>query len=140
MLVLSKPVIKGTSLLLWAFGTWWIPPLLVYGVWRHLWARARRYDPAFWSSVFPLRMNGAAGRTVADVVGIGSDAAIAPGVLWVALAAWTVLLAAMVPSLRQPCGVRPLRPAAARVPARAAPNPLRWRPSTARRRTRRGRL
>ena len=51
------PFLTGTTLLAWGFATWWIPLLLAIGVWRHGVERVPiRYDPQYWSLVFPLGM------------------------------------------------------------------------------------
>ena len=51
------PFIKGFTLFYWASGSWWIPLLLVLGVWRYGIARVPlRYDPMYWGAVFPLGM------------------------------------------------------------------------------------
>ena len=51
------PFIKGFTLLFWATATWWIPMLLILGVWRHVYRRfPLRYDPLYWGAVFPLGM------------------------------------------------------------------------------------
>src|SRR5690625_6727793 len=54
--------IKGFTLFFWSFGTWWIPLLLILGVWRHMihkipfpWS-VRGYHPSYWAMVFPLGM------------------------------------------------------------------------------------
>ncbi len=40
------PFLKGFTVFYWATGTWWIPMLLVLGVWRHVIQRfPLRYDP-----------------------------------------------------------------------------------------------
>lgn len=42
------PFIKGVTLLFWATATWWIPMLLILGIWRHVYCRfPLRYDPLF---------------------------------------------------------------------------------------------
>ena len=49
--------VEGFSFTLWAFGTWWIPLLIVLGLWRHVqrhWPLT--YEPTLWSVVFPLGM------------------------------------------------------------------------------------
>ena len=52
-----RPFIEGFTLFYWASGTWWIPLLLVLGVWRHVIERVPlRYDPMYWGAVFPLGM------------------------------------------------------------------------------------
>ncbi|MCC7353374.1 MAG: tellurite resistance/C4-dicarboxylate transporter family protein [Anaerolineae bacterium] len=51
------PFLKGLTLLFWATATWWIPLLLVLGVWRHQYKRFPvAYDPQYWGLVFPLGM------------------------------------------------------------------------------------
>jgi hypothetical protein len=43
------PFLKSFTVFYWATGTWWIPMLLVLGVWRHLIQRfPLRYDPLYW--------------------------------------------------------------------------------------------
>jgi tellurite resistance protein TehA-like permease len=51
------PFLKGFTLFFWAAGTWWIPLLLILGIWRHLYERFPLvYDPQYWGMVFPLGM------------------------------------------------------------------------------------
>lgn len=54
--------VRGFTLFFWSFGTWWIPLLLILGVWRHLihkipfpWSH-NGYHPSYWAMVFPLGM------------------------------------------------------------------------------------
>lgn len=52
-----RPFIKGFTVFYWAAGTWWIPMLLILGVWRYVYRRfSLRYDPLYWGAVFPLGM------------------------------------------------------------------------------------
>lgn len=47
--------IKGFTIFYWATGTWWIPMLLLLGVWRYLYKRfPLHYDPLYWG-VTPCR-------------------------------------------------------------------------------------
>ena len=51
------PFVKGFTLMFWATATWWIPMLVILGVWRHVYRRfPLRYDPLYWGAVFPLGM------------------------------------------------------------------------------------
>ncbi|TEA79462.1 tellurite resistance/C4-dicarboxylate transporter family protein [Allopusillimonas ginsengisoli] len=51
------PFLKGFTIFYWATATWWIPMLLVLGVWRHVCKRfPLKYDPLYWGAVFPLGM------------------------------------------------------------------------------------
>lgn len=54
-LLALKPFIDGMSLMLWAWATWWIPMMIIFGIWKHVIRRyPLRYEPAMWSMVFPL--------------------------------------------------------------------------------------
>lgn len=65
------PFLKGITLFYWAAGTWWLPLLLILGVWRHLWRRyPLSYDPLYWSVVFPLGMYAACTHALRSVFGI----------------------------------------------------------------------
>lgn len=51
------PFLKGFTIFFWATGTWWIPMLVILGVWRHGVKKfPLRYDPLYWGAVFPLGM------------------------------------------------------------------------------------
>lgn len=51
------PFAKGFVLFFWAIASWWIPMLVVLGVWRYLIAGVPFiYDPLYWGGVFPLGM------------------------------------------------------------------------------------
>lgn len=51
------PFLKGFTLFFWAAGSWWIPLLVILGIWRHVFKRfPLRYDPQYWGMVFPLGM------------------------------------------------------------------------------------
>jgi tellurite resistance protein TehA-like permease len=52
-----RPFLVGLSVVLWAFGTWWIPLLILFGIWRYVVQDySRSYEPRLWSVVFPLGM------------------------------------------------------------------------------------
>lgn len=52
-----KPFIDGVTLIVWAWGTWWIPLLVLFGLWKHAICRVPlSYSPTLWSLVFPLGM------------------------------------------------------------------------------------
>jgi hypothetical protein len=67
--------------------TWWVPLLVIIGVWRH----ARRhwpltYDPALWSVVFPLGMYSVATLTYGKTTHVGFMEPLARFMFWVAVA------------------------------------------------------
>jgi tellurite resistance protein TehA-like permease len=102
------PVLVGLSVILWSFGTWWIPLLVLFGLWRYLLCHyPMAYEPRLWSVVFPLGMYTVASVTLGQTPGLGFMTSIARVWLWVGAAAWaaTLVLAAMAvvrPDRRDP--------------------------------------
>jgi tellurite resistance protein TehA-like permease len=96
------PFLKGFTVLYWATGTWWIPMLLVLGVWRHVFQRfPLRYDPLYWGAVFPLGMYSVATRQMATALDLPFLGPL-PWVMFVAaLAAWTLAFAGLLWELRK---------------------------------------
>jgi tellurite resistance protein TehA-like permease len=94
------PFLKGLTLLFWATATWWIPMLVILGVWRHLIRRfPLRYDPLYWGAVFPLGMYTVSTYRLGEVVDVPALMAIPPLFIWVALLAWTAALVGLVRDL-----------------------------------------
>lgn len=56
-LAAQRPFVDGVTMIIWAWATWWIPLLVLFGLWKHgVNRRPLRYEPAMWSLVFPLGM------------------------------------------------------------------------------------
>lgn len=56
-LAAQRPFVDGVTMMIWAWATWWIPLLTLFGVWKHgINRRPLRYEPILWSLVFPLGM------------------------------------------------------------------------------------
>ena len=109
----TKGVVEGFSFVLWAFGTWWIPLLIVLGLWRHV----RRhwpftYEPSSWSVVFPLGMYSVATLSFGKVAHLSFMESISRFMLWVAVAAWMAVAVAFVVRLVR----RPSEPSAGASP------------------------
>jgi tellurite resistance protein TehA-like permease len=116
--------VEGFTFAMWAFGTWWIPLLVILGLWRYLrhhWPLS--YEPDLWSVVFPLGMYSVATLTFGQAAHLTWMEPLARFMLWVAVAAWVLVAAALLTRIarhrHQPTAGGP---AAAR-PSSASPTP-----------------
>jgi tellurite resistance protein TehA-like permease len=97
VLVQILPFVRGFTLMWWATATWWIPMLIVLGVWRHVYRRfPLRYDPLYWGAVFPLGMYTAATARLARAIDAPYLWHIPRVSVFVALAAWAAVFAGMI--------------------------------------------
>jgi len=94
------PFIKGFTILYWATGTWWIPMLLLLGVWRYGYERFPfAYDPLYWGAVFPLGMYAACTWQLNHAMGFDFLWFLPRIFFWVALVAWSLTFAGMLRTL-----------------------------------------
>ncbi|MHB9146566.1 MAG: tellurite resistance/C4-dicarboxylate transporter family protein [Symbiobacteriia bacterium] len=98
-----RPVVEGLSFMLWAWGTWWIPSLVIMGVWRHGYQHhPLSYEPTLWSMVFPLGMYAASSTAFGRAVELPLLVGIAHWEVWIALVAWVLVLAGLVSTWLRP--------------------------------------
>lgn len=84
-----RPFILGLSIMFWATATWWIPMLLVLGVWRYYQHKIRlTYDPLYWGLVFPLGMYSVCSFRLANIFNASFLIWIARLFVIAALSAW----------------------------------------------------
>ncbi len=96
--------IKGMTALYWATCTWWIPLLLILGVWRHgRMGVPFAYDPQYWGMVFPLGMYTVCTLQFSRALGLDFVASLCGGFLFLALAAWSIVFTGMLLSLTAGC-------------------------------------
>ncbi|MGH9080570.1 MAG: tellurite resistance/C4-dicarboxylate transporter family protein [Acidimicrobiales bacterium] len=95
-----RPFLIGLSVVLWAFGTWWIPLLVLFGLWRYVVRRySRAYEPRLWSVVFPLGMYAVASYTLGNAAGLGFMVSVARAWIWVGVAGWVAVFYLMLVAL-----------------------------------------
>ncbi len=93
-------VVTGVSFIFWAFGSFWIPALVLFGVWRHgPGGHPLVYEPALWSIVFPLGMYAAATDLLGKLEGLPWLPSLAGVMNWVACAAWVTVFIGMARAL-----------------------------------------
>jgi tellurite resistance protein TehA-like permease len=91
------PFLKGLTLLFWATATWWIPMLVILGVWRHVYRRfPLRYDPLYWGAVFPLGMYTVCTLRLAQAIDAPVLLVIPRVSFYVAVAAWLLAMTGLV--------------------------------------------
>ncbi|MGE5488434.1 MAG: tellurite resistance/C4-dicarboxylate transporter family protein [bacterium] len=94
------PFTKGLTLALWAVATWWIPFLVIFGVWRHGIRRyPLAYEPGYWSMVFPLGMYTVCTLQTARALDMGFLLPLPEYFIYAALAAWLLTFAGMARSV-----------------------------------------
>jgi tellurite resistance protein TehA-like permease len=98
------PFLKGFTVFYWATGTWWIPMLLLLGIWRHIYRRfPLRYDPLYWGAVFPLGMYAACTWQLDQAMKFGFLTEFTHAFFYIALAAWTATFVGMLH--KQACSI-----------------------------------
>ncbi len=93
------PFIVGLTMMFWATAAWWIPMLLVLGIWRHRVQKVQvSYNALYWGLVFPVGMYSVCTFRLANTIG-------APFLLWIArafvIAAITVWLLTFLGLIKQ---------------------------------------
>ncbi len=95
-----EPFVEGASLVLWAWATWWIPLLVIFGIWRHVVRKVPlTYSPMYWSLVFPLGMYTVATWQFATADNFSFMKEIPSYTIWIALTAWLVTATGLVRSI-----------------------------------------
>ena len=95
-----SPFLKGFTLLFWAFGTWWIPCIIILGAWRYFYKGFPIcYDAGYWSMVFPLSMYSTCTDQMAKALDIPILHSIPLFFFSASLSAWIVVFAGFIHEL-----------------------------------------
>lgn len=93
------PFVTGFTLFYWAVATWWIPLLLVLGVWRYLICGVPlAYDPVYWGGVFPLGMYSVSTYHVAKILAAPFLLPLSQLFMIVAVLAWAAAFIGLIDS------------------------------------------
>ena len=85
------PFLKGFTLFFWAIGTWWIPLIVILGIWRHVFKQLPlKYHPQYWGMIFPMGMYTACTIKLSQALDIPFLMIIPSFFIYIALTAWAV--------------------------------------------------
>jgi len=91
---------KGFTLFFWPFGTWWIPFLVIIGVWKYVFHKTQfKYTPLYWGMVFPLGMYTACTIRLSQAIQIPFIANISNYFIYAAYIAWSFIFITMILSM-----------------------------------------
>ncbi|MEJ1381800.1 MAG: tellurite resistance/C4-dicarboxylate transporter family protein [Candidatus Sedimenticola sp. (ex Thyasira tokunagai)] len=95
-----NPVVRMLSIMIWTWATWWIPLLIIFGLWKHGYRKVPlAYEPMQWSIVFPLGMYAVATYKLALAAEFTPLVFLSEAMLGVAVVAWLVVITALTRSL-----------------------------------------
>ncbi len=97
-----RPFLEGFTVFWWATATWWIPIIVVLGVWRYGYRRLPfEYDPQYWGAVFPLGMYAVATYRLIEALDLHFLDLVPKVFLGLALFAWSLTFLGLLRRLRR---------------------------------------
>ncbi len=93
--------VESFTLFFWAFACWWIPLLFLLFSYRHFVARVPlKYDPQYWSMVFPLGMFGVCTFNYSTVTGFSFLMPVSAIFVLIAFVTWVIVFIGLLISWR----------------------------------------
>ncbi len=94
------PFLKGFTLFFWAIGTWWIPLIVILGIWRHIFKHLPlKYHPQYWGMIFPMGMYTVCTVRLSQALDLSFLMVIPFIFVYIALVAWGIAAAGMFYSI-----------------------------------------
>src|SRR5690606_28535552 len=94
------PFLKGFSLFFWATGTWWIPIIVILGIWRHIYNQIPIfYHPQYWGMVLPLGMYTVCTWRLSEALNLPYLKLIPTYFIYFAFAAWFLAIIGLISSM-----------------------------------------
>lgn len=91
------PFLKGFTLLFWAVGTWWIPLIIILGIWRHIIKRVPlKYSSQYWGMIFPLGMYTVCTISMSQALGLPFLMNISSVFVFFAIGAWAIVFISLI--------------------------------------------
>ncbi|KYP80015.1 tellurite resistance/C4-dicarboxylate transporter family protein [Ferroacidibacillus organovorans] len=85
--------VVALTVMMWAWGSFWIPLLLIMGGWKYRsWHSLFRYETGLWSVIFPLGMYAVSLSFISHFPGLSFLSLFAPVFLLIAIMAWCITL------------------------------------------------
>lgn len=83
------PFLKGFTLFFWAIGSWWIPLIVILGIWRHVFKQLPlKYHPQYWGMIFPMGMYTACTIKLSQALDLSFLMVIPSFFIYIAWVAW----------------------------------------------------
>jgi tellurite resistance protein TehA-like permease len=91
-----RPFVDGVTPIIWAWATWWIPLLLLFGIWKHIVCRVPlNHTPTLWSLGFPLGMYAVASLRLSLAEDFPPLQSLSHAMHWIALVAWAATVSGL---------------------------------------------
>lgn len=91
------PFLKGFTVFFWAMSVWWIPLIVILGIWRHLARKLPlRYHPQYWGMVFPLGMFTVCTARLSEALHLEFIQEIPKAFVYIAIASWLLCFFSMI--------------------------------------------